>query len=581
MSDVSNSADLIAQYGFYNVDALGKAAVEAAKMGTSLTQMAKTAENLMDLDNARTNAMQLSVLLGRQINIDRAQQLIYAGDLEGGYKEMLNQLGGIQAFNQMDYYQKAEAAKLMGVSVGELQKQLNLQAGLTETGEKQSKWWAATLSTAQSFWGGMKENAETIMASVNMVGAMGQGLASFAPAVGGFGTKMKDAFKGSGIGKFLRHGKEAPKKKQESPKPDMKTPEKGVGDRLKDLAKGLREMGKNTFKGILALALAGPAMVLAVPAIPFLLFMGLTPLQMLQTNLQGLGKGLSKIGEKAFLGATILGVLGVSGAIMVAAIPALLFIAIMGVPLQIGLQALGKGLSSLGSAAMNPYTWLGVVLLGAIGVALIPFGVALMFAGAGMGLFAAGLAMMMAMVPPIRDLAGFCTGVVEESEIIDGKLIKEGDVVIGIESSGLHSNGYSLIRDMLFRHKISLGKSYINDGMPELLNPTTIYAPLVANLLEDFPILGMAHITGGGIPENLPRCIPDGLTAVVDYNSWKLPEMFSKIMLAGEIPEEDMKTTFNMGIGYCLVVPEEAATDIQLRIHGHGLQSWIIGEIVS
>ena len=180
-----------------------------------------------------------------------------------------------------------------------------------------------------------------------------------------------------------------------------------------------------------------------------------------------------------------------------------------------------------------------------------------------------------AMVDPIRDTSGFCTGIVEESQIIDGRLIKEGDVIIGIESSGLHSNGYSLIRDMLWRHKIFL------KDMPELLNPTTIYAPLVANLLEDFPILGMAHITGGGIPENLPRCIPDGLTAVVDYNSWKLPKLFSKIMLAGEIPEEDMKTTFNMGIGYCLVVPKEVEIDVQARIYGHGLQSWTIGEIVS
>ena len=179
----------------------------------------------------------------------------------------------------------------------------------------------------------------------------------------------------------------------------------------------------------------------------------------------------------------------------------------------------------------------------------------------------------LAMVDSIRDLSGFCTGIVEESQIIDGRLIKEGDVIIGIESSGLHSNGFSLIRDMLFRHKIFLKE------MPELLNPTTIYAPLVANLLEDFPILGMAHITGGGIPENLPRCIPDGLTAVVDYNSWKLPKLFSKIMLAGEIPEEDMKTTFNMGIGYCLVVPKEVEIDVQARIYGHGLQSWTIGEV--
>ena len=195
----------------------------------------------------------------------------------------------------------------------------------------------------------------------------------------------------------------------------------------------------------------------------------------------------------------------------------------------------------------------------------------------------------LATVPPIRDMAGFCTGIVEENEIIDGSLIHKGDVVIGIESSGLHSNGYSLIRDMLFRHKIFLNRGYteawgggeIKDPSPtpELLNPTIIYAPLVKDLLEEFPILGMAHITGGGIIGNLPRCIPDGLTAQVDYNSWPMPKLFSKIMLAGEIPEEEMKKTFNMGIGYCLVVPPDVVTDVQLRIHGHDMKSWVIGEI--
>ena len=180
----------------------------------------------------------------------------------------------------------------------------------------------------------------------------------------------------------------------------------------------------------------------------------------------------------------------------------------------------------------------------------------------------------MSMVDPIKDLAGFCTGVVEQSQIIDGSLIRESDVIIGIESSGLHSNGFSLIRDMLWRHKIFLKE------MPELLNPTTIYAPLVANLLEDFPIMGMANITGGGIPENLPRCLPDGCEARVNYDSWPMPKVFSKIMLAGEIPPEEMKNVFNLGIGYCLVVPENVAVDVQLRIHGHGLQSWVIGDII-
>ena len=173
------------------------------------------------------------------------------------------------------------------------------------------------------------------------------------------------------------------------------------------------------------------------------------------------------------------------------------------------------------------------------------------------------------------DLAGFCTGIVEKTEILDGSLIKPGDKIIGIESSGVHSNGYSLINEMLWRHKIAWADT------PELLTPTTIYAPIVNRLLKDFPILGMAHITGGGIPENLPRCIPDGLTAHVDYNSWKMPEIFSKIMLAGEIPEEEMKNTFNLGIGYCLVVPDEqVAVDTQLIIDGHGFKSHIIGEVV-
>ena len=171
------------------------------------------------------------------------------------------------------------------------------------------------------------------------------------------------------------------------------------------------------------------------------------------------------------------------------------------------------------------------------------------------------------------DLAGFCTGIVEENEVIDGRIIKPGDIIIGIESSGLHSNGYSLINDMLWRHKIYYKET------PELLTPTIIYAELIEDLLDEFPILGMAHITGGGIPGNLPRCLPKGLKADVNYNSWEFPELFHKIMMAGEIPEEDMKTTFNMGIGYCLIVPPEVVTEVELRIYGHGYKSWVIGSI--
>ena len=171
------------------------------------------------------------------------------------------------------------------------------------------------------------------------------------------------------------------------------------------------------------------------------------------------------------------------------------------------------------------------------------------------------------------DLAGFCTGVVEDYHMITGVGIKPGDKIIGIESSGLHSNGYSLINDMLWRHKIFYKET------PELIIPTTIYAPLVVDLIKRFSILGMSHITGGGIPENLPRCLPEGLRVDVDYDSWERPEIFKKIATAGDISEEEMRNTFNLGIGYCLVVHPETVTDIQLRIYEKGLKSWIIGEV--
>ena len=126
---------------------------------------------------------------------------------------------------------------------------------------------------------------------------------------------------------------------------------------------------------------------------------------------------------------------------------------------------------------------------------------------------------------------------------------------------------------MLWRQKIS----YRN--MPELMTPTTIYAPLVVDLIKQFSILGMSHITGGGIPENLPRCLPEGLSVDVDYDSWERPELFKKIATSGDISEEEMRKTFNLGIGYCLVVHPEIVTDIQLRIDEKGLKSWVIGEV--
>ena len=169
------------------------------------------------------------------------------------------------------------------------------------------------------------------------------------------------------------------------------------------------------------------------------------------------------------------------------------------------------------------------------------------------------------------DLAGFCTGIVEENEIIDGSLIKPGDKVIGFPSRGLHSNGYTLINDMLWRHKIFYKET------PELITPTTIYASVVKELLEHQPIVGMAHITGGGLLENVSRILPEGLKAEIDYNSWPFPPIFKKIMLAGNVLEEEMKRVFNLGIGFCVIVPPEAEDETKMLITPYH-ECWSIGE---
>ena len=169
------------------------------------------------------------------------------------------------------------------------------------------------------------------------------------------------------------------------------------------------------------------------------------------------------------------------------------------------------------------------------------------------------------------DLAGFCTGIVEDYLSITGVGIKPGDKIIGVASSGLHSNGYTLINDMLWRHKIMWADT------PELLTPTHIYAPMVEKLLgETDTVFGMAHITGGGLLENVSRVIPDGLEAKIFDNSWIVPDIFTKVQNNGNISDDEMKRVFNLGIGYCLIVHPEAADDIVQIIDE---DCWIIGEI--
>jgi phosphoribosylformylglycinamidine cyclo-ligase len=187
------------------------------------------------------------------------------------------------------------------------------------------------------------------------------------------------------------------------------------------------------------------------------------------------------------------------------------------------------------------------------------------------------------------DLAGFCVGVAERGEIIDGKAIKENDIVIGVASNGLHSNGYSLVRKAVFE----MGGLEVDTLLPEfdnktvadlLLRPTSIYVRTVMTLLEKFKanngIRGIAHITGGGLVDNLSRILPKGLTAHIEENSWPIPPVFDWVQKLGNIDDAEMRHVFNMGIGLVLVVKPEIELPVRETLLRLKRESWLLGKIV-
>lgn len=173
------------------------------------------------------------------------------------------------------------------------------------------------------------------------------------------------------------------------------------------------------------------------------------------------------------------------------------------------------------------------------------------------------------------DIAGFAVGVVERDKIIDGSKIEDGDVLIGIASSGVHSNGYSLVRKIIPDIEIDFNGKKIGE---ELLIPTKIYVKTILKLIEDFDIKGMAHITGGGFYENIPRMFKGDFTAVIDKNSFEIPEIF-KYMMAQGVSEEHMFNTFNMGIGYVLCVNKKDVENIMAAIENMGNKAYKIGHV--
>lgn len=178
------------------------------------------------------------------------------------------------------------------------------------------------------------------------------------------------------------------------------------------------------------------------------------------------------------------------------------------------------------------------------------------------------------------DLAGFCVGVVERSKLIDGGKINDGDVIIGLPSSGIHSNGFSLVNKIIETTKTSMDEKIGDKTLGELLlQPTIIYTSIILALLEKFDIHGLCHITGGGLVENVPRVIPDGLLAQIDTGSWKRSTVFEWLQKMGQVDETEMLRVFNCGMGMLIVLPKEQAGKAIKQCQDNQYQAVEIGVI--
>jgi|TARA_B110000263_G_scaffold242410_1_gene247852 phosphoribosylformylglycinamidine cyclo-ligase len=173
------------------------------------------------------------------------------------------------------------------------------------------------------------------------------------------------------------------------------------------------------------------------------------------------------------------------------------------------------------------------------------------------------------------DLAGFCVGIVEKDNIIDGAKVSLGDHIIALGSSGPHSNGYSLIRKVLEKTKPT------SNQLKSLIEPTKIYVKSILSLVKNLPVHAISHITGGGLLENIPRVMPEHLTAKLDANSWELPEIFQWLQREGNIEITEMYRVLNCGVGMIVIVPKESAKEAIKILNTGGEKAWLIGEVIN
>lgn len=254
----------------------------------------------------------------------------------------------------------------------------------------------------------------------------------------------------------------------------------------------------------------------------------------------------------------------------------------------VGIDLVAMSVNDVLTVGARPVLFLDYVAVGR----LVPAEMQQLVAGVAEGCRQAGCALVggeMAEMPGLYDpgefdMAGFCVGIGERRKLIDGSGIEEGDVVLGLQSSGCHSNGFSLVRRVLEASGLGLSDTFphfLETIADTLLKPTRIYVRTVLGLLEQgVPIRGMAHITGGGIPGNLSRVIPDGLSAKVHLNNWKIPQVFRVLQGLGDIVDSEMLATFNMGVGFIMVVPAPFEPVVTRTLGESGEKVLHLGEIV-
>lgn len=396
MADIAANSEATAAYAKDGGKNIATAAVAAKKLGIEFSTMNKMADGLLDFETSINKQMEASVLLGREINLDKAREASLNGDLVGATEEMLKNVGGEAEFNRMNVVQRKALADSMGVSVQELSKMVKNQDKLKDLTEEQREALADGSMSLDEALGNAKGVGERLWEGAKGAGAMffsiqevGKGLKGAydtttgllkgfkdgVGVVGKLGGSVKGGFKGlTGAGD--KASEAADKAKGASDSADKVKTKGGFKESMTNMAEGFKQMGQSgVAKGIFNTLIAGPALVIALPAIPFLLFMGKVALKQLGDNFLNLAMGLEFMGSgKVAMGALVMALAGPALALGVLAIPFLAFLSLpaVGKNIEAGLKGLAAGMTTLGTPATAIAVLIGIGLLAAFGAALIP-----------------------------------------------------------------------------------------------------------------------------------------------------------------------------------------------------------------